>query len=67
MSTVPLLSVHRTTSAQNAVNTIDHQIESNNPLRALELCLPEQEQAQTVPMKAALLFFIFWVDFFKRY
>ncbi|CAI4231339.1 unnamed protein product [Auanema sp. JU1783] len=61
MSTVPLLSVHRTTS--NQVNTIDHQIESNKPLKELDIVLADQEQAQTVPMKAALIFFVMWLCF----
>nr|CDJ89228.1 Ion transport 2 domain containing protein [Haemonchus contortus] len=60
MSTVPLLSVHRTTS--NMVNTTDHQIESNKPLGELDVVLPEEEQAETVPMKAALIFFFLWIS-----
>ncbi|EYC31974.1 hypothetical protein Y032_0003g1337 [Ancylostoma ceylanicum] len=60
MSRVPLLSVHRTTS--NLVNTTDHQIESNKPLGELDVVLPDEEQAQTVPMKAALIFFFLWIS-----
>ncbi|KAJ1348949.1 hypothetical protein KIN20_004356 [Parelaphostrongylus tenuis] len=60
MSTAPLMSVHRTTS--NLVNTTDHQIESNKPLRELDVVLPEQEQSDTVPMKAALIFFFLWIS-----
>ncbi|KAK6026027.1 hypothetical protein OSTOST_08057 [Ostertagia ostertagi] len=84
MSTVPLLSVHRTTS--NMVNTTDHQVgisikigeilkknaygselnaegKSNRTSRLvkLDVVLPEEEQAETVPMKAALIFFFLWI------
>ncbi|PAV61458.1 hypothetical protein WR25_11310 [Diploscapter pachys] len=58
MSTTPLL--RHTTS--NLVNTTDHQIESNAPLKELDVMLPEGEQAQTVPLKAALIFFLFWIS-----
>lgn len=60
MSTAPLLNVHRTTS--NLVNTTDHHIESNKPLGELDVVLPEEEQAETVPMKAALIFFFLWIS-----
>ncbi|CAJ0589962.1 unnamed protein product [Cylicocyclus nassatus] len=60
MAQVPLLSVHRTTS--NLVNTTDHQIESNKPLGELDVVLPAEEQAQTVPMKAAIIFFFMWIS-----
>ncbi|VDL66462.1 unnamed protein product [Nippostrongylus brasiliensis] len=68
MSTAPLLNVHRTTS--NLVNTTDHQIESNKPLGELDVVLPDEEQAETVPMKAALIFFFLWISlsaFIVRY
>ncbi|KAE9413678.1 hypothetical protein Angca_004569, partial [Angiostrongylus cantonensis] len=60
MSTAPLLNVHRTTS--NLVNTTDHQIESNKPIGELDVVLPDKEQTDTVPMKAALIFFFLWIS-----
>uniref|UniRef100_A0A1I7XMQ3 Ion_trans_2 domain-containing protein n=1 Tax=Heterorhabditis bacteriophora TaxID=37862 RepID=A0A1I7XMQ3_HETBA len=37
-------------------------IESNRPLRELDIVLPDEEQTQTVPIKAALIFFFLWIS-----
>ncbi|CAD6186684.1 unnamed protein product [Caenorhabditis auriculariae] len=56
-STTPL--IHRTTTQLS--NPTQH-IESVNPLTPLEVVLPVGEQVQTVPIKAALIFFFLWVQ-----
>ncbi|CAB3396948.1 unnamed protein product [Caenorhabditis bovis] len=55
-STAPLL--HRTTTQLS--NPTQH-IESIHPLTPLEVDVPVSEQVQTVPIKAAAIFFFLWI------
>ncbi|KHJ79772.1 Ion channel [Oesophagostomum dentatum] len=49
-------------STSGGETSFKREIESNKPLGELDVVLPAEEQTQTVPMKAAIIFFFMWIS-----